>query len=163
NGHLLAFDNVSGLPAWISDTLCRLATGGGFAPRQLYTPHDQGVFYAAPPPILHSTEDIVTTPPPAPRGPVFSPVPRPQWRRRPEQELWAAFEKERPRILSVLLDAVVQGLKMLPQTRLEKLPRMADFALWGTACEREPGAFMNAYETNRKELVEGVLDADAIA
>jgi hypothetical protein len=31
NGHVLAFDNVSGLPAWISDTLCRLATGGGFA------------------------------------------------------------------------------------------------------------------------------------
>ena len=36
NGHVLAFDNVSGLPAWISDTLCRLATGGGFAVRQLY-------------------------------------------------------------------------------------------------------------------------------
>ena len=35
NGHVLAFDNVSGLPAWISDTLCRLATGGGFAVRQL--------------------------------------------------------------------------------------------------------------------------------
>jgi hypothetical protein len=33
NGHLLAFDNVSGLPTWISDTLCRLATGGGFAVR----------------------------------------------------------------------------------------------------------------------------------
>jgi hypothetical protein len=30
NGHVLAFDNVSNLPAWISDTLCRLATGGGF-------------------------------------------------------------------------------------------------------------------------------------
>jgi hypothetical protein len=25
NGHVLAFDNVSGLPAWIADTLCRLA------------------------------------------------------------------------------------------------------------------------------------------
>ena len=37
NGHVLAFDNVSALPAWISDTLCRLATGGGFAVRQLYT------------------------------------------------------------------------------------------------------------------------------
>jgi len=31
NSHVLAFDNVSSLPAWISDTLCRLATGGGFA------------------------------------------------------------------------------------------------------------------------------------
>jgi hypothetical protein len=33
NGHVLAFDNVSGLRPWISDTLCRLATGGGFAVR----------------------------------------------------------------------------------------------------------------------------------
>lgn len=29
NGHVLAFDNVSGLPAWISDTLCRLAIPPG--------------------------------------------------------------------------------------------------------------------------------------
>jgi hypothetical protein len=37
NGHLLAFDNFSGLPAWLSDALCRLASGGSFAVRQLYT------------------------------------------------------------------------------------------------------------------------------
>src|SRR6516164_4717348 len=37
NGHLLAFDNLSDLPHWLSDALCRLATGGSFAVRQLYT------------------------------------------------------------------------------------------------------------------------------
>jgi hypothetical protein len=37
NGYLLAFDNLSGLPNWLSDALCRLATGGSFAVRQLYT------------------------------------------------------------------------------------------------------------------------------
>src|SRR5262249_30230503 len=41
NGHLLAFDNISGMPVWISDTLCRLASGGGFAVRQLYTDQDE--------------------------------------------------------------------------------------------------------------------------
>lgn len=35
NGYLLAFDNLSGLPAWMSDALCRLASGGSFAVRQL--------------------------------------------------------------------------------------------------------------------------------
>src|SRR5258705_5739560 len=35
NGYLLAFDNLSGLPAWLSDALCRLASGGSFAVRQL--------------------------------------------------------------------------------------------------------------------------------
>jgi Protein of unknown function (DUF2939) len=30
NGHVLAFDNLSGLPPWLSDTLCRLTSGGAF-------------------------------------------------------------------------------------------------------------------------------------
>jgi hypothetical protein len=62
NGHVLAFDNVSGLPAWISDTLCRLATGGGFAVRQLYTDQDEVLFDATRPVILNGIEDIVTRP-----------------------------------------------------------------------------------------------------
>jgi hypothetical protein len=37
NGYVFAFDNLSGLPSWLSDALCRLATGGSFAVRQLYT------------------------------------------------------------------------------------------------------------------------------
>src|SRR5215472_19039512 len=41
NGHLLAFDNLSGLPAWLSDALCRLASGGSFAVRQLYTDDEE--------------------------------------------------------------------------------------------------------------------------
>ena len=131
NGHVLAFDNVSGLPAWISDTLCRLATGGGFAVRQLYTDQDEVLFDAARPVILNGIEDIVTRPDLADRAVFLTLEPIPEERRRPEQELWAAFEAERPRILGVLLDAVAKGLAELPRTRLDKLPRMADFALVG--------------------------------
>jgi hypothetical protein len=40
---------------------------------------------------------------------------------------------------------------------------MADFALWGTACERTPGAFMRAYENNRASAVEIILEADLVA
>ena len=31
NGHVLAFDNLSGLPPWLSDTFCRLTSGGAFS------------------------------------------------------------------------------------------------------------------------------------
>ena len=166
NGHVLAFDNVSGLPAWISDTLCRLATGGGFAVRQLYTDQDEMLFDAVRPVILNGIEDIVTRPDLADRAVFLTLEPIPEERRRPEAELLAAFEAERPRILGVLLDAVVQGLKRLPETRLEKLPRMADFALWATACESAlwpAGTFWSAYCANRDKAVEGVIDADPIA
>jgi hypothetical protein len=166
NGHVLAFDNVSGLPAWISDTLCRLATGGGFAVRQLYTDQDEVLFDAARPVILNGIEDIVTRPDLADRAVFLTLEPIPEECRRPEQELWGTFEAERPRILGGLLDAVARGLAMLPDTKLEKLPRMADFALWATACETAlwpSGTFWSAYCGNRDEAVEGVIDADPIA
>jgi hypothetical protein len=166
NGHVLAFDNVSGLPGWISDTLCRLATGGGFAVRQLYTDQDEVLFDAARPVILNGIEEIVTRPDLADRALFLTLQPIPEEHRRPEQELWAAFDAERPQVLGALLDAVAVGLKRLPETRLEKLPRMADFALWATACETAlwpAGTFWSAYCGNRDEAVEGVIDADPIA
>jgi len=166
NGHVLAFDNVSGVPAWISDTLCRLATGGGFAVRQLYTDQDEVLFDAARPVILNGIEDIVTRPDLADRAVFLTLEPILEERRRPEAELWAAFEAERPCILGALLDAVVEGLKRLPETHLPKLPRMADFALWATACETalwSAGTFWSAYCGNREEAVEGVIDGDPIA
>ena len=166
NGHVLAFDNMSSLPPWISDTLCRLATGGGFAVRQLYTDGDEVLFDAARPVILNGIEEIVTRPDLADRAVLLTLQPIPEETRRPEAELWIAFEAERPRILGVLLDAVVEGLKRLPETRLEKLPRMADFALWATACENAlwpAGTFWTAYCGNLDEAVESVIDADPIA
>ena len=74
----------------------------------------------------------------------------------------AAFEAARPRILGALLDAIAVGLKRLPATRLPGLPRMADFALWASACEQAfwpDGAFWAAYSDNLDEVVEGDRDA----
>lgn len=124
------------------------------------------LFDAARPVILNGIEDIVTRPDLADRSVFLTLEPIPEERRRAEQELWAAFETERPRILGVLLDAAAKGLAMLPQTRLDKLPRMADFALWATACETalwSAGTFWSAYCGNRDDAVEGVIEADPIA
>ena len=55
---------------------------------------------------------------------------------------------------------------MLPGTTLERLPRMADFALWATACETAlwpAGTFWSAYCGNRDEAVENVIEADPVA
>jgi hypothetical protein len=166
NGHVLAFDNVSGLSQWISDTLCRLSTGGGFAVRQLYTDQDEMLFDSVRPVILNGIEEIITKPDLADRTLFLTLDAIPEEARRSKQELSAAFETARPRILGALLDVVAQGLVMLPRTRLEKLPRMADFALWVTACETSlwpAGTFWAAYCGNRDEAVEGVLESDLVA
>ena len=166
NGHVLAFDNVSRLPAWISDTLCRLATGGGFAVRQLYTDQDEVLFEATRPVILNGIEEIVTRADLADRAIFLTLEPIPEESRRPEAELWTEFDKVRPQILGVLLDAISIGLSRLSETRLERLPRLADFALWATACEGAlwpTGTFMAAYSGNRDEAVESVIESDSVA
>ena len=165
-GHVQAFDNVSALQPWLSDALCRLATGGGFGTRRLRTDQDEVLFDGARPVILNGIEDIVTRPDLADRAMFLTLEPIPEERRRPEAELWAAFEAERPAILGALLDAVVEGLRRLPETRPPKLPRMADFALWAMACETAlwpAGTFWSAYCGNRDEAVEEVIDADPVA
>src|SRR5215831_20598372 len=81
-------------------------------------------------------------------------------------KLWSDFERERPRILGALLDAMVVGMANRAKVKLATLPRMADFAIWSAACEPAlwpAGTFGAAFDANRKELIEGVLDADAIA
>ena len=166
NGHVLIFDNVSGLPYWISDTLCRLATGGGFAVRQLYTDQDEVLFDACRPMILNGIEDIVARPDLADRAIFLTLEPIPEEQRRPEQELLAEFKSKRALILGALLDAVAHGLRQLPGVRLDRLARMADFARWSTACETAiwpAGTFWTAYSSNRDEAVADVIEADPVA
>jgi hypothetical protein len=166
NGHTLAFDNVSGMPNWISDTLCRLATGGGFAVRQLYTDHDEVLFDSCRPIILNGIEDCISRPDLADRAVFLVLEAIPESERKSEQHLFAEFNHERPGILGALLDAVSHGLKRLPTVYLDHLPRMVDFAKWATACETalwETGTFAKAYGCNREETVDRVLEADPVA
>jgi hypothetical protein len=92
--------------------------------------------------------------------------PIPDGSRRPEAELWAAFEKERPGILGALLGAAAEGLRNLSKTRLPRLPRMADFALWAAACETAfwpSDVFGSAYGQNLEDAVATLIDDDRIA
>jgi hypothetical protein len=153
NGQVIAFDNVSGMPFWISDALCRLSTGGGFATRQLYTDDDEILFAVTRPVILNGIEDSVTRPDLVDRSIILTLEPIAEDARRSESDLETEFEAARPKILGALLDTVSTGLRMLPQIALEVLPRMADFALWVAACETglwEEGTFEAAYAENRE-------------
>jgi hypothetical protein len=166
NGYILAFDNLSGLPSWFSDALCRLASGGSFALRQLFTDEDETLFHAARPVIFNGIDDVVCRADLADRAVFLTLGPISDDRRRSERELWREFESARPRILGALLDGAVRGLQKLPQIRLEKPPRMADFALWAMACETTfwpQGTFMRAYEANRRAAIEGIIEADPVA
>ncbi len=164
---VLCFDNVSGLPLWASDALARLSTGGGLAPRTLYTDDEEMVFDAKRSIILNGIEDTATRADLLDRAILVRTPTIPEERRREEAGFWQEFEVARPRILGALLDAVSAGLRNLPTTRLDRLPRMADFAKWVTACETglgwESGTFMRAYTRNRDDAASIAMEHSPIA
>src|SRR5262245_1396230 len=86
NSHLLGFDNLSGLPAWLSDALCRLATGGSFAVRQLYTDDEEVLFQAARPLLVNGIEDVISRADLADRGIFLTLAPIGERQRRSEAE-----------------------------------------------------------------------------
>jgi hypothetical protein len=166
NGYLLAFDNLSGLPVWLSDALCRLATGGSFAVRQLYTDDEEMLFEAARPILLNGIEEVVSRPDLGDRAIFLTLTPIRETQRRPENELWREFEMARPGILGALLDAVVHGLRALGGVEPDRLPRMADFVIWVTACERAlwpASTFAHAYAANRRAAIDNIIEADPVA
>jgi hypothetical protein len=166
NSHVLAFDNVSGLPPWISDTLCRLSTGGGFATRELHTDQDEILFDAVRPIILNGIEDVVNRPDLADRAIMLSLSPISDEQRRTEKELWHEFDAMHSAVLGALLDGVAHGLRELPKTKLQSKPRMADFAQWAAACEGAldlPCKFEQAYSDNRAQATETVIEANPVA
>jgi len=167
NSWVLAYDNLSGIPKWLSDAYCRLSTGGGISGRELYTDKGENILDATRPVILNGIDSLTERQDLASRALIFN-LPRISKKdRRAEKEFWAAFEKARPRIIGALLDAVSVGLKNLESVRLPFLPRMADFALWIVACEPAlpwpSGSFMAAYASNRQEAIELSLEADVVA
>jgi hypothetical protein len=164
---VIALDNISNLPPWLSDAFCRLATGGGFSTRTLYENREQELFDATRPVAINGITDVATRPDLIDRALSVSLPPIPENERKPEAELWADFEKARPSILGALFDAVAGALAGVSSLRLEGMPRMADFALWAAAAEGalgwESGSFIKAYVGNREEANEATLEADPVA
>jgi hypothetical protein len=167
NGWLLVYENITAIAGPLSDCICQLAFGGGFASRALFTNDERSVIYAQRPVMLVGIDDFVLRGDLRDRAVFLHLTAIPKTGRRLERKIWKAFRADQPRILGGLLDAIVGGLHALPSVDLEELPRMADFAEWGEATSRGLGwgtdTFMTTYDTNRKEATELLLDDSTVA
>jgi hypothetical protein len=166
NSRVVAFDNLSRLSEGLSDALCRLATGGGFGGRKLYTDDEEALFNVQRPTILNGIEELATRGDLLDRGIGLTLPAIPDERRRTEAEFWRDFEAARARILGALLDGVAAGLRNLPHVHLRAKPRMADFVVWAHATlpgvGLDPETFDRAYLGNRTRASAHVLEASAL-
>src|SRR5271168_2156529 len=167
NSWIVCFDNLSHLPEDLADAACRLATGGGFGGRELYSDHDEAIFDATRPMVFNAIPDLGAARPDfLDRAVIVEFLDMKPEMRRDEAQFWREFEEARPRILGALLDAATAGLRNLPNIRLDPPPRMADFALWVKACEEslglKPGEALSAYQSNLIETHNLALESSPL-
>jgi len=161
------FDNVTTLPLWLSDSLCRASTGEGISKRRLYTDDED---------MIYTYKRVVAI------NGIVNPANRPDFldrciivnleriaddQRRTEKELRAALAQKLPTILGGCFDALAHAIAVYPTMNLPALPRMADFAKWGACIAEGIGhtyqQFLDAYQTNIAELNELALEAQPFA
>ena len=166
NGWVIALDNLSKVPTWLSDALCRLSTGGGFSTRTLYENDEETIFDAQRPVILTGIEELATRGDLLDRSILVNLPTIPESRRMPESEFWAQFDKIHGALFGALLTAISTTIRTLPAVKIANLPRMADFAIWATAGEKaiglETGEFLRAYTGNREATNELAIDSSIV-
>jgi hypothetical protein len=164
---VLAFDNLSGMPTWLSDCLCCLATGTAQSKRALYTDDEEHIIEATRPVIVNGIDDMTARPDFASRALAID-LPQIKDERRQEEAIfWAEFTKAQPQILGGLLSTVAGILEIRGDVDLPSKPRMADFARFGVAAERvlgwPEGSFLAAYQTSQADSAAVTLESDLVA
>lgn len=159
-----AIDNVSTIPTWWADAICRAVTGDGHIRRRLYS--DDGLTVLTYRRVLLLTGIDIG----ALRGDLadrlltveLDPI-RPD-RRCEERALREAMEAARPRLIGALLDLTSQVLAVLPGIELEELPRMADFAKIVAAVDEVLGTdAADRYAGQAAGLAAEVVEGDDVA
>ena len=165
NGWCIALDNLSRLSPWLSDALCRIATGSGLATRALYSDIEEVLIQVQRPAILNGIDDIATRQDLIDRSIIINLEPIPEDKRRPEAAFWQSFNTKKPAIFGALLDRISRALRELPNMQSAHLSRMADFELWAMAAEprNKKGEFIKAYRGNRQSAIESGLEGSLVA
>ena len=126
---VVALDNVSHVPDWLSDTLCRAVTGEGDVRRRLYSDSELATFAFRRVIALTGIDlgslngDLADRLLPVHLDRIDD------FDRREETTMWGdAWQAAHPRILGAVLTLAADVLARLGTTKLERMPRMADFA-----------------------------------
>ena len=157
-------DNVSSIPAWFSDTLCKAVTGDGIVERALHTDDDINVITFRRCIVLTAIDAGRLAGDLAERLLTIELDVIPPERRRPDAEIAALYEAAQPVVLGALLDLAADVLDVRPRVRLDELPRMADFArILGALDDISGWSTLADYNAAAAQASQAVLDGDPVA
>lgn len=155
------YDNVSNMPVWISDLLCRAVTGNGFSKRMLWSIDDDMIYNFRRCTGFNGINMTATKADLLDRG-IPIPLERiPKGQRKKIIEIWEAFEKIKPRLLGYIFSILSKVLKMKHGggvTLPNGLNRMADFEEYGEMISRCMGYPDNEFSRVYQEIVNIQVD-----
>jgi hypothetical protein len=163
---VLAYDNLSGVPSWLSDVLCCLATGTAYTKRAHYTNDGEHVIEAMRPVMVNGIDDMTARPDFARRAMAVELPPLADACRKEEAHFWREFREAQPYILGALCSTVSRILDVLDTVEMSSPPTMADFARWGLAAEAVLGwpfgSFLCAYQESQSDSAAVALEAHLV-
>lgn len=168
NNWLVSWDNLSYISPKLSDSICRLATYGAFATRQLWTDDDEKILQARRPVLVNAIEDVGNRPDLNERALIVELNRIEPSQRKTESELSREFEQAKALILGAILNAVSTALRRLSEVEQagHELQRMADFSMFSIAAEPalglDEGEFLSAYAENRASANQTALESSPL-
>jgi len=161
------FDNLTSIPGWAADLLCRAVTGGAFSKRELYS-DDSDIILTFKRAMIITGINIPTHAPDLLDRLLLIELERiASDKRMDETTFWAQFNADKPVLFGALLDAIAGTLKHLPMVKLNRMPRMADFAKIACAYAEYTGVgaerMLDIIMSHTSRQTQEVLDADPVA
>lgn len=155
-------DNVSNIDDELSDMLCRAVSGEGFEKRKLYEDEDQITWGFKRYIQITTIQGVAGKPDLVDRSLSYDSPVIVDARRLTEREVNRRFNDLKPRLLGAIFDALSYAIRNYDGVAAElqgRLPRMADFTIWGEAIARGLGyAPMEFFDRLTEKLQTRSLD-----
>jgi hypothetical protein len=152
--HVMAFENISSIPNWLSDAMCRISTGAATASRKLYTDATVMLLQAKRLQVINGIGDVINRPDLLERSVTLQMAPIMGPQRQTEYELAINLANAAPKVMGAIFKALSNGLRNIEDVELSEPPRMADFAQWAVACGSALGyteqEFLDAYAADQE-------------
>ena len=167
NHWFLPFDNVSCINEETSDTLCRAITGSGIQQRKLHTNGDDYIFTFKRCIALNGINNVARRSDLLDRAILIELSRIDEDKRKENSAITKEFDKDLPLILGNIFDILSKAIKIYPNVKLSKLPRMADFSHWGYAIAQALGnlgeTFLDEYKCNYNKQNIEAINSDIVA
>lgn len=166
NQYMVSFDNVSRISDELSDIFCIVATHGYYSKKMLYSNNQEFAIKLNARVSFSGITNLSTKPDLIDRIVCLKLNRIDSSNRRTEEKIMKEFQTDLPYILDKIFRILSKAIPIYNDLKLERLPRMADFAKWGYAIAEALGyggeRFLRIYESNQADLLENLVSEDSL-